>query len=285
MTAEGDHRRRSAKSPTTFGHVQVLDRTGLAAWQWEAGAAAGLIPAADADGRWSAAAAAAIAARREDIVAAVGTDAPVGGHRAAGRLAERTGLDVQKPDVEALAAAGLLMAAGAFKGWPLWTGRDLDTLDVEGIAAVVGERQAWLAASVSRWDAPAYLGWHRRDFERAVARRGLQLGPLDRYARADLDALAADGDLAADRRLVVLQAADHLEIRPADFGYLVAGDLAVPHSYASVRVSRYRLGGRAAVPGRGPGRTARASWHRLGSRPRGLGGRDYARSKRHTSMT
>lgn len=223
-----------------FGPVQVLERTGLAGWQWDAAAAAGLIPPAGPDGRWPAAVAEEIAARRDQIVAATGDDPPVGGNRAAGRLAARTGLDVRKPDIEALAAAGLLTSAGSYKGWPLWDCRDLDAVGEDQVAGVVGERQAWLAVSVSTRDAPAYLGWHRRDLERAAARRGLRPGPLDRYARAELDTLAADEDLAADRLLVAAQAASHLEIRPADFGYLVAGDLAVPCSHACVRVTRYR---------------------------------------------
>ncbi len=104
---------RRPRPPADFGPVQVLDYTGLAVWQWEAARAAGLIPAADVNGRrWSGAAADEVAGRRDDIVAAVGTQAPVGGHRAADRLASRTGLAVEKPDIEALAEAGLLSVAG-----------------------------------------------------------------------------------------------------------------------------------------------------------------------------
>jgi len=59
--------------------------------------------------------------RADEIVAAIGTEPPpVGGHLAAARLAGGTGLDVQKPDAEALAAAGPLMAAGRYKDWPLY---------------------------------------------------------------------------------------------------------------------------------------------------------------------
>src|SRR5215831_18911070 len=104
-----------------FGPVQVLRHTGLAEWQWDAAAATGLIPPPDVGGRrWSAAAAAAVTAGRDQIIAAVGTEPPVGGHRAAARLAGRTGLAVEKTDVEALADAGLLAVAGRYKQWPLW---------------------------------------------------------------------------------------------------------------------------------------------------------------------
>ena len=95
---------RPKPSPADFGPIQVLRHTGLTEWQWDAGTKAGLIPPADVDGtRWSRAVADDVAMRRAEIVAAVGTDAPVGGHRAAGRLAARTGLAVERPDIEALA--------------------------------------------------------------------------------------------------------------------------------------------------------------------------------------
>jgi predicted Zn-dependent protease with MMP-like domain len=195
-------------------------------------------------GRWSAAAADDITARREEIIAMVGVDAPIGGHRAAERLAERTGLDVQKPDVQALADAGLLAVAGRFKEWPLWSCPQLDAVDVEALAAVVAERQAWIADSVSTWDAPAYLGWRRGEFTRVAERQGLRPGRLNRYAKADLDALADDEDLAeqvrADRLLMTHQAAEHLEIRESDFKWLVAADLAVAHTHTWVEITRWR---------------------------------------------
>lgn len=73
-TRAGKQKRRA------FGPVQVLEHTGLAGWQWDAGTAAGLIPPPDVGGRrWSRVVADDVAARREAIVAAVGTDAPVGG--------------------------------------------------------------------------------------------------------------------------------------------------------------------------------------------------------------
>ena len=232
-------------APADFGPVQVLQHTGLAEWQWDAAAAAGLIPPPDVGGRrWSAAAAAAVTARRDQIIAAVGTEPPVGGHRAAARLAGRTGLAVEKTDVEALADAGLLAVAGWYKQWPLWDCRALDAVDAGALGAVVAERQAWIAGSISKWDAPAYLGWRREEFTRIARQRGLQTGRLDRYARAGLDALAGDEDLAEqvrlDRLLMTHQAAQHLEICETDLRYLLAGDLIVPKTHTAVQVSRYR---------------------------------------------
>jgi hypothetical protein len=252
MKAGGRKEPKPKPPPADLGPVQVLWHTGLAEWQWDAGTGAGLIPAPDVDGRrWSRAAADTVAARRDEIVAAVGTEAPIGGNRAAARLAERTGLAVDKPDVEALADAGLLAVAGWFKQWPLWSCRELDTVDADVLAAIVAERQAWIAGSVSEWDAPVYLGWRREELARVAEQRGLQLGRLGRYARTDLDALAADEDLAEqlrtdaeqlriDRLLMTHQAATHLEIRETDFKWLVAADLAVPHEYTWVEITRYR---------------------------------------------
>jgi hypothetical protein len=232
------------KQPVDFGPIQVLRHTGLAQWQWDAGTTAGLIPPADVDGRWSVVLADQVAARRDEIVAAVGTEAPIGGHRAADRLAARTGLDVQRPDVEALADAGALVVAGWYKEWPLWDCRALDAVDVDQLGAVVAERQAWIAASVSVWDAPGYLRWRRDEFHRVAQERGLRPGRQDRYATADLDALAGDEDLVeqvrVDRLLMSHQAAQHLEIRPTDFRYLVASDLLAPRKHTEVEVSRYR---------------------------------------------
>ena len=236
---------RPKPPPADFGPVQVLRHTGLAEWQWDAAAAAGLTPPPDAGGRrWSAAAAAAVTAGRDQIIAAVGTEPPVGGHRAAARLAGRTGLAVEKTDVEALADAGLLAVAGWYKQWPLWDCRALDAVDAGALGAVVAERQAWIAGSISKWDAPAYLGWRREEFTRIARQRGLQTGRLDRYARAGLDTLAGDEDLAEqvrlDRLLMTCQAAEHLEIRETDLRYLLAGDLIVPKTHTAVQVSRYR---------------------------------------------
>jgi len=76
----------------------------------------------------------------------VGDRAPVGANRAADELAARTGLPVERADVEALAEAGLLAPAGQYKGWPLYGCRALDGVDVDELGAVVAERQAWVAA-------------------------------------------------------------------------------------------------------------------------------------------
>lgn len=174
----------------------------------------------------------------------VSTDPPIGARRSADRLAERTELSVAAADVEMLVERGLLTSCGTYKRWALYDPSDLDAVDVDVLAAIVAERLAWIEASVSTWDAPSYLGWRRDELARVAADRGLSLGPLDRYATADLDALAGDEQLAEqlrlDRLLTAAQAAEHLEIRDTDFKYLVAAELAVPHRYTTVEVTRYR---------------------------------------------
>jgi hypothetical protein len=246
--ADGDSRSQGGQAQAAADRLRPgpsLRHTGLAEWQWNAGRAAGLIGSPDVDGRrWSAVIANDVIARRDKIIAVVGAEAPIGGHKAAARLAERSGLAVEKPDVEALADAGLLATAGWYKQWPLWDCRALDAVDADLLTAIVAERQAWIAGSISKWDAPGYLGWRRTEFARVAQQRGLTPGRLDRYTKAGLDALAADEDLAEqvrlDRLLMIHQAAQHLEVRETDFRYLLAADLIAPKTYTAVQVSRYR---------------------------------------------
>jgi hypothetical protein len=62
-----------------------------------------------------------VAACRGEIIAVVVYRGTGGrGHEAAARLAKRTGLAVENPDVEPLADAGLLAVAGWYEEWPLW---------------------------------------------------------------------------------------------------------------------------------------------------------------------
>jgi hypothetical protein len=86
-----------------YGPIQLAGRLGLAPWQFEAALDQQLIPSPDVGGRrWSAALADALAGQVDRIVAVVGAEHPIGAHRAAARLADRTGLDVERADVEVL---------------------------------------------------------------------------------------------------------------------------------------------------------------------------------------
>jgi hypothetical protein len=139
----------------------------LDGWQWEAGTAAGLIPEADVNGcRWSRAVADHVASRREEIVAAVGTDAPAGG----------TG-----PRPGALRGPVWMCRSRTSRRWPrrgccpspagTRTGRcgiAGNSTTAEQAGTAVAERQAWIAASVSKRDVPEYLGWQRKEFTRVA---------------------------------------------------------------------------------------------------------------------
>lgn len=156
----------------------------------------------------------------------------------------RTGPEAVKDEVEALAEAGHLAVHSSYKEWPLYSCRDIDAVDVELLAAVVAERLAWMAASLHTIDARNGLGWRREEFDRAVAERGITAGRYGRYARTDIEALAANEELVeqllADRLLGPNQAAEHLEIRRSDFDYLIGGELIAQRRYTFVDVTRYR---------------------------------------------
>jgi hypothetical protein len=228
-----------------YGPIQLANRLGLATWQLDAARHQGLIPPPDVGGkRWSAELAHSLADQRPAIIAAVGTEHPIGANRAAGRLADRTGLEVDRADVEDLAGRGLLSITGHYKDWPLYDPRELDGLDGAVVAAVVGDRKAWLAASLPRRAAAAELGWQLPQLDQVAAERGLRPGRFGRYARSDIAALAADQDLAervaAERLLGPEQAAQHLEVRRTDFDYAVAAGWLTPAKHIWVQVGRYR---------------------------------------------
>ena len=232
-----------------LGRVQILRHTRLAGWQCDLAAAAGLVPAPDIDGRWSVAAADDVRARRDAIVEAVGTDPPVGGHRAAERLSDRTGAPVDKRLVEKLVEAGALAPCGEFEGWPLYHPRDLDAVPAEALWPLIRDQQPWLAASAARRDAPRYLRWRPVEFERIAEQRDVRPGPYGRYALADLDALAADPGLDAERLLLGSQAAARLGIRWTEFAYLVGALRIEPCTHTTlalrstdIRAPLYRVG-------------------------------------------
>jgi len=231
--------------PSDFGPIQLAGHLGLTTWAFETARERGLIPGPDVDGhRWSAAIARTLAGKVAEIVEEVGTEPPIGANRAAERLAGRTGLEVDRADVETLAGRGALRVVGHYEGWPLYDPRELDAVAAEVLAGVVAERQAWLAASLDRHAAATVLGWRVREFDAVVAQRGITPGQLGRYARADIDLLAADAELAeqveADRLIGPDQATQRLEIRRIDFDYLVLTGVIAPIKSIFMAVGRSR---------------------------------------------
>ncbi|MBB4679328.1 hypothetical protein [Crossiella cryophila] len=183
-------------SETAYDHAELAGHLGLRDWQVLAAREFGLLPAPDAAGRWSAAAAAALTGEVDRILAAVGEEYPVGGPRSAGRLAARSGLPVTPADVAALAERGVLTVAARYTGngqsHDLFAPAQLDRVAEEqagALAAVVAERTEWIAAGLSVEEAARALGWQRQDqFLEFAQRRGL-VGKHGHYARADIEAL------------------------------------------------------------------------------------------------
>ncbi|MDL4813929.1 hypothetical protein [Actinomadura opuntiae] len=180
---------------------QLAVRLGLARWQLRLGREHGLLPEPDLDGeRWSAGLVEECAQRRAQVVARFGGEPPIGAVRAAARLAGRTGLDVERRDIEVLVARGHLEVIGGFRGHPLYLLRDIDALDPEEVREVVAARKGPLFDTVEASGAVTILGWPRKTFDRIAGERALPTDRFGRYALADIRALAADEGLAQEVR-------------------------------------------------------------------------------------
>ncbi|MGW7516607.1 hypothetical protein ACWGJ2_13545 [Streptomyces sp. NPDC054796] len=192
-SAPKEPRRAGAAKGRSFGPYQLAGRLGLENWQIGRGQQKGVVPPPDVDGkRWSEAVADMLAGRVEEIRATVGDHPGVGSVKAAEHLASRTGLEVDRVDVQALAGRGLLEPVGTFKEHPMYSLDDLDGLPAEEVGATVREREDWLAASMTGKEAAAYLGWPLGTFEVTAERGGVRAGRLGRYARTDVDGLRED---------------------------------------------------------------------------------------------
>ncbi|MBT2417994.1 hypothetical protein J7F01_08955 [Streptomyces sp. ISL-22] len=170
-----------------LGPVQLARYLGLKNWQLQRARDRDLIPAPDTpEHRWSAELARTLPDRVPEILAAVGDHPGLGSEKAAERLSERTGLEVDRSDVQLLSDRGLLRPVGDFRGWPLYSMEDLDALPHSTVSAIVDERLAWLAHSVSSAEAAELLGWSAGRFEVTAERHGLSPGRFDRFARAEV---------------------------------------------------------------------------------------------------
>jgi hypothetical protein len=165
--------------PATYGPLQILSRTGLAAWQLERALELGIVADKAAD-RWTEAEAKAIAAARGRIAELVGERYPAGAGKCAGLLAEVTGLAVAPADVVELSGLGLLPVVGVYKRFPLY---DMNIAarwsNVELLAGIVGRREAWMAASLGEVQAADRLGWRVGELRRVVRERATPCGRLD----------------------------------------------------------------------------------------------------------
>ena len=184
-----------------LGPNQFAARLGLIRWQLRLGREHGLLPEPDLDGeRWSARLVDECADRSVQVVARFGEDPPVGAIRAAARLAVRTGLDVERRDIEVLVAREDLEVVSSFRGHPIYLLRDLDALDPAAVREVVSARKGPLFDSVDPGGAVTILGWPRKTFDRIAGERNLATDRFGRYALADIHALAADETLVQEVR-------------------------------------------------------------------------------------
>ena len=223
----------TTEAPAVVNGVELAAEMGLTSGEVMRAVELGVIPARDLAKGWSRAVADTLVPRAAEVAEAVADAASLGATRLAALLAERTGLQVAPGDVVALAAAGHLRTLGEYKGWPLYSVRDAEALaPVEGgpgafvLERQVGERLAWLSVSAEREEAAERLGWGWREFDKLVKDELIRPGAGGRFALADVEALAADQELAeqvaADRLLGPDQAAQLLEIRRVDWDCVVA---------------------------------------------------------------
>ncbi|MFC0041663.1 hypothetical protein [Actinomadura rayongensis] len=182
----------------TYGQRAFAAALDLGDWQFRSARTLGLVPAPDAGpGRWSADLVDRCGGEADRIRAELGSDPPVGAARAAARLARRVVLDVERVDVDVLAASGVLAAAGRYRGHPVYLVRHLDAVPADTLAEVVAARKGPLRDTIDAGGAVRALGWRSQQFGRVAAERGLAKDRLGRYALADVRALAADEELMA----------------------------------------------------------------------------------------
>ncbi|GLX06584.1 3'-5' exonuclease [Microbispora sp. NBRC 16548] len=220
----------TAAIPDDADESELMTMLGIGHGDLRRGRDAEVIPAPDRPPYWTRALAEQLAARAEEIRAAIPPQ-PLGLRRCAELLAERTGLEVTDADVRVLEERGLTRVVDCYKKWDLYDVGALVALvgQEDGLATLTGivaDRQAWLADSITAEDAARWLGWHVRDLERVAAARGMTAGRFGRWARTDIAALTEDEALIERVRREQLlgpeQAAQHMEIRRRDFDYVVA---------------------------------------------------------------
>ncbi len=133
-----------ARYDETYGPIQLKSTLGWLGWQLERALNEGLVPPPDFGGRrWTKPVVDGLLARNDELLAQLGTVPDCGATTAAQVLAERFGGDPEPDAVAELARQGRIREAGDFKGYVLYSGRDLErfTDQVAYQRAVVDGRQ------------------------------------------------------------------------------------------------------------------------------------------------
>lgn len=159
------------RPPTDFGPIQISNHLRLQRWQVQRAMDGGLLARPDpASGRWPAAVVEDALARREEIVAAVGTVPDVGARRAAEVLTERFGFDVAPGVLHELDRAGLVCRVGSYKDSPLYDGRALEAFADEAALRRCLDRGRLLTTV----EVAGHLRVRRSDVDHLVRVRWLQ---------------------------------------------------------------------------------------------------------------
>ncbi|MFJ9521837.1 exonuclease domain-containing protein [Kitasatospora sp. NPDC101801] len=231
---------QTAPAPERADHgpYQAADTAGIGRYLWDLGRQAGLIPAADTDkGRWSSTLVHQLRTELPDLLPKLDALRPLGSRRIAETLRQVTGLqEITPDDVPVLADLGLLRRLGTYEGHPTYGALEAEQWsDTDALAAVVGERTAWIEASLSTARATETVPWAETEseFRWAAEQRSLTAGRLGRWAKTDVEALATDTEVAEQvegRRLIPGErAADYLDISyKRDWPYVLAAGWIAP---------------------------------------------------------
>lgn len=250
---ETDEAEAAPSRPAVVNGRELAAELGIEAWQITRAVEIGALPPRCTGKGWRREVADRLADKGPDIMAAIEAAAALGANRLAGVLAEAADVEgVTREDVETLVEAGHLRELDEYKGWPLYSVQDAKNYAAEHaaeLAAMVADRTAWLAASMDGHQAAETLGWTGAEVVRMTAERGMTPGRYGRWARADIEALAADEEaaatVAADRLIGPDQAAALLEIRRTDWDHVVSAGWIEAREVREVRTGRYK---RVSVP-------------------------------------
>lgn len=122
--------------------------------------------------------------------------------------------------------------------YDLYAPADIDALTPEQVRPVIEERVAWLDRSLSLDKAVESLGWHYRELNQVTSDRGIEIR-LRRIARADVDVLAGDEELRADRLVTADNAAVILDADRRHFDICVEAGWITPKTHHEKEISRY----------------------------------------------
>lgn len=238
----------AGEKPAVVNGRELADELGITSWQVTRGVELGAIPKRCTDRGWRREVADQLPAKVPEILAAIDDHEALGANRIAGVLEEASGVEgIDRADVEVIVKGGHLREMDEYKGWPLYSVKDAKAYAAEHageLAQIVAERKTWTANSLDRYQAATELGWRVGEFARIVEERDITAGRFARFARADIDALKADEEAAAqvyaDRLIGPDQAAAVLEIRRTDWNHVVSAGWIEAAEVIEVEAGRYK---------------------------------------------